>query len=167
MSDISDLAGLIEGLNGARVLCIGDVMLDRYVSGSVERISPEAPIPVLRIEKERSMLGGVGNVAANIQALNGGGGFISMVGKDGAGREVEHLLETLSNVQPNLVTIPDRPTTLKTRFVGGAQQLMRADTESTEPLDDAEQQILQTRAAAQMANHGALVLSDYGKGVSV
>jgi len=165
MSDISDLAGLIEGLNGARVLCIGDVMLDRYVSGSVERISPEAPIPVLRIEKERSMLGGVGNVAANIQALNGGGGFISMVGKDGAGREVEHLLETLSNVQPNLVTIPDRPTTLKTRFVGGAQQLMRADTESTEPLDDAEQQILQTRAAAQMANHGALVLSDYGKGV--
>ncbi|PHS79234.1 MAG: bifunctional heptose 7-phosphate kinase/heptose 1-phosphate adenyltransferase [Rhodospirillaceae bacterium] len=165
MSDISDLAGLIEGLNGAQVLCIGDVMLDRYVSGSVERISPEAPIPVLRIESERTMLGGVGNVAANIQALNGGGRFIATVGDDSAGREVEHLLKDLSNVQPNLVTMINRPTTLKTRFVGGAQQLMRADTENTDPLDDDIRQNIQANATADIAAHGALVLSDYGKGV--
>lgn len=165
MSDMSDLAGLIEGLNGARVLCIGDVMLDRYVSGSVERISPEAPIPILRIENERTMLGGVGNVAANIQALNGGGRFIAIVGEDGAGREVEALLNALGTVRPDLVKMAERPTTLKTRFVGAAQQLMRADVESTDPLDDATHKNIQDRAKADLSAHRALVLSDYGKGV--
>jgi len=165
MTDLSDLAGLIEGLNGAQVLCIGDVMLDRYVTGSVERISPEAPIPVLCIEHEHTMLGGVGNVAANIAALNGGGRFTAVIGDDGAGHEITRLLSALKDISTNLVTIADRHTTLKTRFVGAAQQLMRADLESCQALSDAEQNTVLSHATSSIGAHGAVILSDYGKGV--
>lgn len=165
MTEVSDLAGLIEGLSKARVLCIGDVMLDRYVTGSVERISPEAPIPVLCIEHERTMLGGVGNVAANIAALHGGGRFIAAIGYDAEGGEIERLLGTLSAISANLIKDPVRRTTQKTRFVGANQQLMRADVECTKPLDGDALHDLTEAATSDIGAYGALVLSDYGKGV--
>ena len=165
MTTLSSLADLIERLNGARVLCVGDVMLDRYVMGEVERISPEAPIPVLRTQRETSMLGGAGNVASNIAALGGGGRFIGVVGEDAAGDEIARLLSNLQAIHADLVSDSERHTTLKTRFVGSNQQLMRADVESTEALS--------AQCQAQVLEHithsgdtiGAVVLSDYGKGV--
>ncbi|MEG3617102.1 D-glycero-beta-D-manno-heptose-7-phosphate kinase [Magnetovibrio sp. PR-2] len=159
------LTDLIERLSSARILCVGDVMLDRYVSGAVERISPEAPIPVLRIERETAMLGGAGNVISNIAALGGGGRFLAVAGNDTAGREVEHLLTQLGNVTPHILTDADRPTTLKTRFVAGTQQLIRADAEKTGALsDDLEVQLLNATATIE-DGIGAVVLSDYGKGM--
>jgi len=165
MTTLSSLADLIERLNGARVLCVGDVMLDRYVMGEVERISPEAPIPVLRTQRETSMLGGAGNVASNIAALGGGGHFVGVVGEDPAGDEIARLLSNLQAIHADLVSDSERRTTLKTRFVGANQQLMRADVESTEALS--------AQSQAQVLEHithsgdaiGAVVLSDYGKGV--
>ena len=165
MADVSDLADLIEGLSGARVLCVGDVMLDRYVTGAVERISPEAPIPVLCIEHERTMLGGVGNVAANIAALHGTGRFVAAIGHDGEGSEIEGLLSALDSISADLVKDSDRPTTLKTRFVGAGQQLMRADVECSKPLEGKALDKLTAAARSAPQDYGALVLSDYGKGV--
>jgi len=169
MSTLSHLADLVEGLSGARVLCVGDVMLDRYVMGAVDRISPEAPIAVLRVTHETAMLGGAGNVANNVAALGGGGDFLAVVGDDPAAREITHLLENLATVQSDLVRDGERPSTLKTRFVGANQQLMRADMESSAALPAAiETQLLQKISAhADRLGQplGAVVLSDYGKGV--
>ena len=165
MTDLSNQAALIDRMSGARVLCVGDVMLDRYVSGTVDRISPEAPIPVLRVEGERAMLGGAGNVAANLAALGGAGRFIALVGDDGAGDEIARLLKGLPGIAADLVVDPGRHTTLKTRFVGAGQQLIRADVESVENVDGTVHDDLNTRINQDMDSHGAVIVSDYGKGV--
>lgn len=165
MGEISRLAALVDSLSGARVLTVGDVMLDRYVTGQVDRISPEAPIPVLRITAERVMLGGAGNVVANLAALGGSGPFIAAIGDDGAGNEVKRLLNGLHTITPSLAIDAGRRTTQKTRFVGGAQQLMRADIESDAPLSgDALAEVLDFASAA-VDQDLVVVLSDYGKGV--
>ena len=161
----ANLAALIDTLSGARVLAVGDVMLDRYVSGTVDRISPEAPIPVLHVQAERAMLGGVGNVVANLAALGGCGTLVAALGDDGAGDEVRWLLSGLNTITPALATDDGRRTTQKTRFVGGAQQLMRADMESGEPLSGAALDTVLELAAEASTEVGAVVLSDYGKGV--
>ncbi|HEY9078729.1 D-glycero-beta-D-manno-heptose-7-phosphate kinase [Magnetovibrio sp.] len=166
MSTLSNLADWIERLNGARILCVGDVMLDRYVMGDVQRISPEAPIPVLRVERETTMLGGAGNVASNVAALGGGGTFVAVTGEDEGGDEIARLLAQLQSIRADLVTDSDRRTTLKTRFVGANQQLMRADVESTDALSTATQvAVLERIAHITDPGIGAVVLSDYGKGV--
>lgn len=165
MSTPSNLADLIERLSGAQVLCVGDVMLDRYVMGEVERISPEAPIPVLRVERETTMLGGAGNVANNIAALGGGGHFVAVVGDDTPGAEVTRLLHDLGSIHADLITQNGRSTTLKTRFVGANQQLMRADVESVSALDDQTEKQLLTQLQKNGKDCGAVILSDYGKGV--
>jgi len=164
MTDRPNPARLIDRMTGARVLCVGDVMLDRYVDGSVERISPEAPIPVLRIEAQRAMLGGAGNVAANLAALGGTGKFVALIGDDDTGNDVAQLLQELPGITPDLVVSPGRHTTLKTRFVGAGQQLIRADRESTTDLDDEARTAFTARIIQSLPGHDALILSDYGKG---
>lgn len=165
MTTLSNLADLIDRLSGARVMCVGDVMLDRYVMGDVERISPEAPIPVLRVAQEIAMLGGAGNVANNIAALGGGGHFIAVVGDDSAGDEVARLLGDLKSVDADLLVDNGRRTTLKTRFVGAGQQMIRADVESVETLDDAIMANAVDHVRLNGKNTGVAVLSDYGKGM--
>ena len=156
---------LVERLQDASVFTLGDIMLDRYVSGTVDRISPEAPIPVLHISREKVMLGGVGNVAANIAALNGRGHLAATIGEDGAGEEVRRLSNALSSIEAGLVAQAPRPTTIKTRFVAGTQQMMRADVEDARDVEgDVGEQLLGI-LNGNIKNHGALVLSDYGKGV--
>src|SRR6516164_10223225 len=93
MADRSDLLPQLDRLKTARVLCVGDVMLDHYVYGQVERVSPEAPIPVLCIERELKTLGGAGNVLRNLVALGAAASFVSVIGNDDAGREIGRLLE--------------------------------------------------------------------------
>jgi len=165
MTDQTDLIALVKSLPQARVLCVGDVMLDRFVHGEVERISPEAPIPILRVRREAIMLGGGGNVASNLDALGAGCVFISAVGNDDAGRELTGLFGELKNTHADLIADAARQTTIKTRFLTGNQQMLRADKESTDTLsaDIALKIVALIRAA--LADCAVVVVSDYGKGV--
>jgi D-beta-D-heptose 7-phosphate kinase / D-beta-D-heptose 1-phosphate adenosyltransferase len=161
---MSDLARIIEALPGAAVLCVGDVMLDRYVYGTVDRVSPEAPIPVLRIQRETSMIGGAGNVAANVVALGASCAFVSAIGDDAAGAAVRELAEKQLGGASGILIEPRRRTTVKTRFVAG-QQLLRADSETVAPVAPAWRGALLDEVRKTAGKAGAMVLSDYGKGV--
>jgi D-beta-D-heptose 7-phosphate kinase/D-beta-D-heptose 1-phosphate adenosyltransferase len=162
--DLSSLQTLIGKVAGARVACVGDVMVDRYVYGEVSRISPEAPVPVLAKRSEQVMLGGAGNVARNVAALGGRALLAGVVGDDAAGYEALRLVAGEPGVDSRLVSRRQCPTTVKTRFVAGAQQLMRLDSEDAACLDQkAESQLI---GAVEDAGHevSAILLSDYAKG---
>ena len=165
MTGTADLIALVSRISGARVLCVGDVMLDRFISGEVERISPEAPVPVLRISDEKAMLGGAGNVARNIVALGGQVTLAAVVGEDAAGQQIEAELRGLGRATPRLVIDPSRPTAIKTRFLAGTQQMLRADAETSNPLDPDSGDTLMRIVEEALAEHQIVVLSDYGKGV--
>lgn len=164
MTDRSDLIALLDRLSQARVLCVGDVMLDRFVHGRVERISPEAPIPVLRIEREAAMLGGGGNVARNLDALGARATFVSAMGDDDAGREVRALFSELSGTKADLIIDPARQTAIKIRYLAGNQQMLRADRETTDDVSPATAEAMLAGARAALADCGVVVASDYGKG---
>jgi len=165
MTESHGLLDLIGRLQGGSVLCVGDVMLDRFIYGDVDRISPEAPIPVLRVRRETAMLGGAGNVVRNLVALSAQPHFLAVVGDDLAGREITRLVGEHSEVDPSMVVEPDRQTTIKTRYIGGTQQLLRADHETQAPLSTASRDRLLAEAKSLVAKVGVVVLSDYGKGV--
>jgi D-beta-D-heptose 7-phosphate kinase/D-beta-D-heptose 1-phosphate adenosyltransferase len=148
------------------VLVLGDVMLDRYVLGDVRRISPEAPIPVLRAGRSRAVLGGAGNVAQNVAALGGRAMLLGVVGDDEAGEAVGRaLIEAGGTVRASLARATGRPTTIKTRFMSGPHQLLRVDQETTEPIAQAVVADLLARYAEALCHADVVVLSDYAKGV--
>ena len=163
--DFTVLQKLLETLRGVRVVCVGDIMVDRFVYGDVHRVSPEAPIPVLARTRELVMLGASGNVARNVAALGGDVALIGMVGGDAEGHEAMRLIGGETGIEGFLVTDPSRPTTLKTRFVSGNQQLLRVDLEESHLADgDVAQRLVRTvRDVAEGA--GVIIISDYGKGV--
>jgi D-beta-D-heptose 7-phosphate kinase/D-beta-D-heptose 1-phosphate adenosyltransferase len=167
MSDSCQLSELLARLSDGRVVCAGDLMLDRYVEGTVERISPEAPIPVLTVRGETAMPGGVGNVVRNLAALGVSTDLVAAIGVDRPGRELASLVAREPGVTPRLVSIPDRPTSIKTRYLAGGQQLLRADHETTGSTGQDYQASLQddVRAALADSEGAVLALSDYGKGV--
>ncbi|WP_096704128.1 D-glycero-beta-D-manno-heptose-7-phosphate kinase [Magnetospirillum sp. 15-1] len=165
MTELSALVERVEKLRGTMVLCVGDAMLDRFVYGSVDRISPEAPIPVLCIERETAMLGGAGNVVRNLVAVGAAPAFVSVVGDDTAGREVTRLVGEHGEIDPCIVVEPGRQTTIKTRFFASNQQLLRADRESRSPVGDSIRDQLLIRVERLLPKAGVMVLSDYGKGV--
>ncbi|MBV9784351.1 MAG: bifunctional D-glycero-beta-D-manno-heptose-7-phosphate kinase/D-glycero-beta-D-manno-heptose 1-phosphate adenylyltransferase HldE [Acidisphaera sp.] len=150
---------------GVRILCVGDVMLDRFIYGDVERISPEAPVPVLRIRDVRTMLGGVGNVAHNIASLGGEAMLVGLVGIDDAGATLRRQVANIPGITPGFVESRLRPTICKTRFLASQQQVVRTDEESRLPMQEpeAEALLLEIERAIGMAD--AVILSDYGKGV--
>ncbi len=161
----SALAAYLPRFAGRTVLVLGDIMLDRYVLGEVRRISPEAPIPVLRAERRRRVLGGAGNVAQNVAALGARAVLVGMVGADAAGDEVGQILHGSAGITARLVLAADRPTTVKTRFMSGSHQLLRLDEEVTLPArSDIERQVLDAFAAA-IATAEVVVISDYAKGL--
>ncbi len=166
-SDLRSLGSLLDLWRGARILCVGDLMLDRFVYGAVERISPEAPIPILRIQRESLMLGGAGNVVRNIAALDANAIFVSAIGDDESGRRVSGLLAAEANAAPHLLIERGRTTTEKTRFIAEGHQLLRADLETTSPISDDVARDLLAVCTAQLAKAALLVLSDYGKGVLI
>jgi D-beta-D-heptose 7-phosphate kinase/D-beta-D-heptose 1-phosphate adenosyltransferase len=145
------------------VLCVGDVMLDRFVHGDIDRISPEAPVPVLRLRHTREMPGGAGNVASNIASLGGGAVLIGLVGQDEAGARLRQLLAAVPRVTASLVDTAARPTICKTRFIAGRQQVVRTDDESAAPLSDAEEAGLVRAFLAHLPACQSVILSDYGK----
>ena len=154
-------------LGDAHVLCVGDVMLDRFVYGDVERISPEAPIPVLRISREHVTVGGAGNVARNFSALGTSVCLFGVIGEDAAGTEATSVLSQDTAIDLSLMTDPSRPTTVKTRFIAGVQQLLRTDEEDSSAMSGELLDALSEQLTASLGSggFGALVLSDYGKGV--
>lgn len=168
MSEEVDLTSLIARLKGVPVLVLGDIMLDRFIYGGVERISPEAPIPVMRIDREAAMLGGAGNVLRNLAALGAKPLGVGVVGRDAAGDEVGRLArDCLAPVggTVDLVHPAERPTTIKERYIAGGQQLLRADREASDGLDAKSEAAVIEAALAAMKEAAAVVLSDYGKGL--
>ncbi len=165
MVDRARLADALDRLAGARVAVIGDVMLDRYVYGEAERISPEAPVPVLRVREESEMLGGAGNVLRNLAALGAKASCLAAVGDDDDGKRVAELLAREPGVTPAIVTAAGRTTIRKTRFVAGGHQLLRVDRERAEPLPVAAEREAVSKIEAVLSGAGAVVLSDYGKGL--
>lgn len=161
----SDLARAIERFPQTNILCAGDVMLDHYVYGEVERISPEAPIPVLRVTREARSLGGAGNVLRNLEALGAAACFLSVVGGDEAGREIRRLVGELARIEPHMLVERDRLTTVKTRYVATTQQMLRADRESIRPLDAHSREDLLRTLDEVVAQHDLVIVSDYAKGV--
>ena len=165
MTDTTSLVALIDSLADGRVLCIGDVMLDRYTYGEVSRISAEAPIPVCRVIDEKIMLGGAGNVARNLVAVGTAVDFVTVVGVDAAGDQVREFFQSLDTVEAKLIDDETRQTTIKDRFIVGVQQLLRVDRESTKTVNAVIAGKVQNYAERSLAGAGAVVISDYGKGV--
>ncbi|MDE2335576.1 MAG: D-glycero-beta-D-manno-heptose 1-phosphate adenylyltransferase [Rhodospirillales bacterium] len=152
---------LLAAMAGQRVVVLGDAMLDRYVAGEVRRISPEAPIPVLRARERREVAGGAANAALNVASLGGQAVLVAAVGRDEA---AAGLRAALAGVETVFVEAA-RPTTVKTRFVAGGQQMLRLDEEEAGPVDAATEAGLLAATAAALAGARALILSDYAKGV--
>lgn len=165
MTDASSTAAHLSRFAGLRVLCVGDVMLDHFVYGTVERISPEAPVPVLRIERETRMPGGAGNVARNLSALGASVTLVGAVGRDTDGDALDTLLSTEPGLRPRLIRASDRPTSLKVRHVAGGQQMLRADRETSTPLDPEAEHEVCAAIAAEGPAADIIILSDYAKGV--
>ena len=157
----------IDRFAGCTVLVLGDVMLDTYVYGHVERVSPEAPIPVLRIDNRREMLGGAGNVARNVAALGARVILVGVAGEDEAGHSIATQLAEADGgrISGRLVIDQGRPTTRKTRFVSGTQQLLRVDEEIARPIGGATAEAVLARFEEALAESDIVVLSDYSKGV--
>ena len=165
MTDQAALLRSLDGFEHTDVLCVGDVMLDRYVYGAVERISAEAPIPVLHVGRHSAMLGGAGNVVRNLSMLGARAHLVAVIGEDAAGGEIMTLVDAEPRVEAALLRDGSRRTTEKTRFIAGGQQLLRADEEDVAALPEVVRAALIRRAVAALPAAGALVLSDYGKGV--
>lgn len=156
---------MLKNFRQARVLVAGDVILDTYLHGVVERLSPEAPVPVLRFEHKTEGLGGGANVASGVRALGGAATLLGLCGNDLAGKRVRALLRK-QGIRPRLLIDPSRPTTQKQRLVTlHHHQLARLDFEHVEPLSaPLQKKFLQSMRAA-VRTHDVLVLSDYGKGI--
>lgn len=148
----------------ARVLCIGDVMLDTFVYGESDRLSPEAPIPVVRVQREQNMPGGAGNVARNVASMGAKGTLIGVVGEDEAARTLDVAIDVQPGVRRHLVRCQGRTTTVKTRFVVMSQQLLRADREVTTPIDAPTVDKVLTAYDAELPQADIVVISDYAKG---
>lgn len=155
---------LVEQLANRTVLVVGDLMVDRFVYGDVARISPEAPIPVLRYREEVAMLGGAGNVARNIVALNGNAALVGAVGNDADGRYVSEELCPAAGIEDRSVRMTGCPTIIKTRFVSSGQQILRLDREETmidiDALERSKSVVRNTLPGVD-----AMILSDYAKGM--
>ena len=163
--ELRDIVPLVEsGWRRVPVLVVGDVMLDQYVWGEVDRISPEAPVPVLRATLRDEKPGGAANVAMNLAGL---GACVTLVGFGGGDREQEtlELLLADAGIEPLLTAVPNTPTTTKLRILSGHQQMMRLDSEAAPVFSEADYRRLLERAFAALPGAAVVVLSDYAKGV--
>jgi D-beta-D-heptose 7-phosphate kinase/D-beta-D-heptose 1-phosphate adenosyltransferase len=158
--------GLLERAKDKRIAVVGDAMLDVYLRGDVERISPEAPVPVVRVRERRYALGGAANVAQNVVAIGAECDLVAAVGADSGGETLRGMLEAIEADHSSLVTV-SRPTTTKTRIVARAQQVVRVDEEEDVDLEGGEVEGLLRAVFAAIDAADALVLEDYNKGVLV
>jgi D-glycero-beta-D-manno-heptose-7-phosphate kinase len=167
MSTAAELEQFFEHIQGMPMLVVGDAMVDAYIRGSVDRISPEAPVPVVRVEGREERLGGAGNVALNLAALGAEPRLCSVVGQDAAGERLLHLMEEAGLRTDWMVRSQSRRTTVKTRIICRNQQMLRVDDELIRDLDEEEQRRLLAAARNALGDRrvqGA-VFQDYDKGV--
>ena len=157
---------MFDKFNGLRILVIGDVMLDAYVMGKVNRISPEAPVPIVSLENEDARIGGAGNVALNLLALGAKPIICGVIGEDSSGDKLLNLFEKNGISTDGLVKSIARKTTVKTRVISNKQQLLRIDSESTFPLLESEE-IKLNNTIQNIINQGidGIIFEDYNKGV--
>jgi len=163
--DRARLERILARFAEVELLVLGDVVLDEYLWGDVDRVSPEAPVPVVHLRDESTVLGGAGNVVRNVVALGGRCRFCSAVGDDPAGARVLDLLKELGVDTEGTVVLPDRPTTRKSRVVARSQQIVRFDRETTEPIPPAAVRALLAGLDAALPRADAAILEDYGKGL--
>jgi D-beta-D-heptose 7-phosphate kinase/D-beta-D-heptose 1-phosphate adenosyltransferase len=163
--DRARLERILDRFDRIELLVLGDVVLDEYLWGDVDRVSPEAPVPVVHLRDESTVLGGAGNVVRNVVALGGRCRFCSVVGDDVAGARVLDLLKELEVDTEGTVVVPGRPTTRKSRVVARSQQIVRFDRETTEPIPTGAVRALLARVEAALASADAVVLEDYAKGL--
>jgi rfaE bifunctional protein kinase chain/domain len=156
---------LLLRMRGCRLAVLGDWMLDRYIWGTANRISPEAAVPVVDFVKQSECLGGAGNVAANLAALGARVEAFGVIGADEAGGAARRALRELHLGEKGIVELKGRPTTLKTRIIARQQQVVRIDREVRTHLSETAEERLVTRLLAAMEHADALVISDYDKGV--
>jgi D-beta-D-heptose 7-phosphate kinase/D-beta-D-heptose 1-phosphate adenosyltransferase len=163
--DAARVEELLERAATRRVLVVGDLMLDRYVSGRVDRVSPEAPVPVVLVEEERAAIGGAGNVAANVTALGATCEVVGCVGDDAEGERLLAELEARRVGSSGVVTTAERPTTVKTRVHAKHQQIVRFDREVAHDVEADIAAVLIGSISDLAAESDALVVQDYNKGV--
>lgn len=165
MQDLHRIIQLIENnWLDSRVLVLGDLMLDQYIWGEVERISPEAPVPVVRAFRRSEQPGGAGNVAMNIVSLGARATLFGFIGEDGNGHDLIRLLRR-AGVQVETTQVTDHPTTAKLRVLGGRQQMLRLDTEKTDGYPAGAYAALMSTLEGAISEAKAVILSDYAKGV--
>ena len=160
-----DAGRLITKFNSCRILVVGDIMLDEYVFGTVGRISPEAPVPVVAVTRDARVPGGAANVALNLSGLNVSVELAGLVGTDSAGRYLTQALRKTGIGVSAVVQDPDRPTTLKTRVIAHGQQVVRVDREKNGPPSRKTRDAMIKRIFALLGKVQGVVLSDYRKGV--
>lgn len=163
-AEASDLKEILERMKAVTVLVIGDIILDRYIWGSVERISPEAPVPVVAVQREEDRLGGAGNVVRNLCSIGAKVNLCGFIGDDDEGQIVLKELEKLDVDREGVMIDRLRPTTLKTRVIAHAQQVVRIDRESSVVQGVALQEGFAALVDAQVDGVDAIIVSDYGKG---
>jgi D-beta-D-heptose 7-phosphate kinase/D-beta-D-heptose 1-phosphate adenosyltransferase len=156
---------IFERASDRRILVIGDLMIDEWIWGTVTRISPEAPVPVVAVADHSFTLGGAGNVASNLRALRANVCFAGSVGNDAFGTQIRQLLAAQHVDHDGVVTAGDRPTTRKTRIVAHNQQVVRADWESTEVLSQRDRAAVADFVRGRAAQCDAVIISDYAKGL--
>lgn len=160
------LLKFVDRFSKARILVVGDVMLDHYIWGNVSRISPEAPVPVVNVTKENVLLGAAANVVNNIHSLGGAVNVCGVIGHDDAGRQLVHMLRTQGVDTDGLITENRRPTTIKTRIIAHSQQVVRFDRETKQGIEkDTHKRMFDFVKQRMDDGLDAIILSDYCKGV--
>lgn len=155
----------VDKFSSVKVLCVGDVMLDRFIGGDIKRISPEGPVPVISIRKAEKIPGGAANVARNISSLNGSCTLVGLIGDDESGRTLVTEIKRDERISVQFVVSAERPTTEKIRYVSQGQHVIRADIESAEDVSQALELELINLISRLLPGHSVVVLSDYAKGV--
>jgi D-beta-D-heptose 7-phosphate kinase / D-beta-D-heptose 1-phosphate adenosyltransferase len=159
------LAKALDKIASTPILVVGDLMLDRYIWGNVDRISPEAPVPVVEVIKTEARLGGAGNVVRNLSAIGAKPTVCGVVGSDEDGRALIEILDSIGAERSGVVVDPSRPTTVKTRVIAHTQQVVRIDFESRVGVDSEVSQRMIGAIDRAIDENKAVVLSDYGKGM--
>ena len=165
MFALDHLQTLVGRFAGRRLLVLGDLMLDHYLWGRCERISPEAPVPVVEISRETSSLGGAGNVAANLAALGAEPVLVGLVGDDSRAQQLFDVITARGVATRTVVRDATRPTTMKTRIIAHSQQVVRADWESRADVTGTALEALLATLEREMPKCDGMIVSDYGKGV--
>jgi D-glycero-beta-D-manno-heptose-7-phosphate kinase len=164
-SEVREMVRAIQTFPKYKVLVIGDIMMDQFLWGEVSRISPEAPVPIVKVEKETFLLGGAANVVNNLLGLNGQVLLAGVIGPDGMGRRLIRKLQALGTTTEGIVVEEGRPTALKTRVIAHHQQVVRVDREKVAPILPETLSTILTIIRKNISRIQGIIVSDYGKGV--